>query len=284
MSKYEVVISPEERHIRYQARQTRLIQAGAKVGLALYDFLKEFHDMHESKDYEGEGFSSFEEYTKSTLGIAKSQAYTYLKLYESFSKDFFISTGKIGVTKLELLAKLPEEEARYFVEQHDVDNISTKEIKRTLATYQDKKDEAPEQVVSEEPIVEIVKESIEVDSFGSFIRSRRLDKGYSLRDMASLLDMPFTTYRHTENGFRSLLGKKQSFYDGLIRILELSEAEVKEMYEWVDKDCIKRKKLAPDLVEFATENPIMNQILRTAMDRNASSSKLQNILKQLQAL
>lgn len=102
--------------------------------------------------------------------------------------------------------------------------------------------------------------------------------------MANLLNMPFTTYRHTENGFRSLLGKKKNFYDGLIRILELSEAEVKEMYEWVDNDCIRRKKLAPDLVAYATENPILNNILRAAKDSNVSESKLEKILKQLQAV
>lgn len=284
MSKYNIV-SFEERHKRYIARQNRIIQAGAKVGLSLYEFLKEFYEMHDSKDYETEGFDSFEEYSKATLGIKKSQAYTYLKLYERFSKDFFISSGKIGVTKLELLSRLSEEEAKYFVEQHDVDNISAKEIKRTLATYHDKKEKTSETVVPEEnPIIEIVRESIPVDSFGSFIKSKRLDKGYSLRDMAKKLNMPWQTYQHVESGYRSLLGKPQSFYDGLIQILELSVDEIKEMYSWADQDCIKRKKLAPDLVAYATENPIVNEILRAAKDSRVSESKLQNILKQIKAL
>lgn len=263
MSKYEV-ISFEEQH-------NKIVQAAAKVGLYLYEFCKALSDMKESKAYEAAGYDSFE-------------AYTYVKLANQYSKDFFQSTGNIGVTKLELLAKLPEEEASAFIQENRIEDMSIKEVKRTLATYQDKKEEASETIASKEPIVEIVRESISVDSFGSFIKSKRLDKGYSIRDMANLLNMPFTTYRHTENGFRSLLGKKKSFYDGLIRILELSEAEVKEMYERVDKDCIRRKKLAPDLVAYATENPLLNNILRAAKDSNASESKLEKILKQLQAV
>lgn len=99
-----------------------------------------------------------------------------------------------------------------------------------------------------------------------------------------MLDIPFTTYRHAESGFRGLLGKKHSFYEGLIQVLELSTEEIKEMYLWVDKDCIRRKKLSPDIVEYATSNPIVNDILRAAKDGNVSKSKLEKILMQLQAL
>ena len=160
--------------------------------------------------------------------------------------------------------------------------MTVKAIKKSLVSYQNEKNEDP--IVSESTLAEIIRESIPVDSFGSFVKSKRLDKGYSLRDMAIKLGMPIPTYKHVEFGDRSLLGKNQSFYDGLIQVLELSADEIKEMYSWADQDCIRRKKLAPDLVEYATENPLINDILRAAKDRKVSSSKLQNILKQLQAL
>lgn len=276
MSKYEVV-SFEEQH-------NKIVQAAAKVGLYLYEFCKALSDMKDSKAYETAGYSSFEDYTLRALNIKKSQAYTYVKLAEKYSKDFFQSTGNIGVTKLELLAKLPEEEATAFIQENHIEDMSVKEVKRTLATYQDKKEEALETIAPEEPIIEIVRESIKVDSFGSFIKSKRLDKGYNIRSMAMKLNMPWQTYQHVESGYRGLLGKKQSFYDGLIQVLELSTDEIKEMYMWADQDCIRRKKLAPDLVEYATANPLINDILRAAKERNVSLSKLQNILKQLQAL
>ena len=179
---------------------------------------------------------------------------------------------------------LPEAEATAFIQEHHIEDMSVKEVKRTLATYQDKKEEALEVTGSEEPIVEIVRESIKVDSFGSFVKSKRLDKGYSLKTMAIKLDMPYQTYQHVESGYRGLLGKNQSFYDGLIKVLELSAAEIKELYMWADRDCIRRKKLAPDLVAYATENPLINDILRAAKENKVSSSKLQNIFKQLKTL
>ncbi|MDE7264516.1 MAG: hypothetical protein K2N64_07630 [Anaeroplasmataceae bacterium] len=276
MSKYDVV--------SFQEQHNKILQAARKVGLYLYEFCKALYDMKASKAYETAGYSSFEDYTLNALNIKKSQAYTYIKLAENYSEEFFQSTGKIGVTKLEILSKLPEEEATAFLQEHHIEDMSVKEVKRTLASYQDKKEEAPAGTVLEEPIIDIVKKSIPVDSFGSFIKLKRLDKGYSKGQMARALKMPWQTYSDVETGHRGLLGKPQSFYDRLIQVLELSADEMKEMYKWVDKDCIRRKKLAPDLVTYATENPLVNQILRTAMDRNASLSKLQNILKQLQAL
>ncbi len=277
MSKYEVV-SFKEQH-------NKIVQAAAKVGLYLYEFCKALNEMKISKAYETAGYSSFEDYTLRALNMKKSQAYTYLKLAENYSEEFFQSTGKIGVTKLELLSKLPEEEATAFIQEHHIEDMSVKEVKRTLASYQDKQEEITETVVPEEdPIVEIVRESIPVDSFGSFIKSKRLNKGYSLKAMAAKLNMPWQTYQHVESGYRSLLRKKPSFYEAIIQTLELSADEIKEMYMWADKDCLKRKKLAPDLVEYATENPIVNDILRAAKGSNVSTAKLQNILKQLKAL
>lgn len=81
MSKYEV-ISFEEQH-------NKIVQAAAKVGLYLYEFCKALSDMKESKAYEAAGYSSFEDYTLRALNIKKSQAYTYVKLANQYSKDFF---------------------------------------------------------------------------------------------------------------------------------------------------------------------------------------------------
>lgn len=276
MSKYEM-ISFEEQH-------KKIVNAARKVGLYLYEFCKALLDMKESKAYETAGYGSFEDYTYRALNIKKTQAYVYIKLAENYSEEFFQSTEKIGVTKLELLSKLPEKDATAFIKENHIEDMSVKEVKRTLATYQDKKEETPKVEVSEEAIVEIVRESIKVDSFGSFVKSKRLDKGYSLKSMANMLNIPWQTYQHVESGYRSLLGKNQSFYDGLIQVLELSKDEIKQMYKWADQDCIKRKKLAPDLVKFATDNPLVNEILRVAKNSKVSTSKLHSILNQLQAL
>lgn len=274
MSSYDIV--------SFQEQHNKIVQAAAKVGLYLYEFCKALNDMKESKSYETAGYSSFEDYTLRALNIKKSQAYTYVKLANQYSKDFFQSTGNIGVTKLELLAKLPEAEATAFIQENHIEYMSVKEVKRTLATYQDKKEEDP--TPPEEPVLEIVRESIPIDSFGSFIKSKRIEKGYSKGQMARALNMPWQTYSDVETGHRGLLGKKQNFYSSIIEVLELSQEEIKELYSWADQECIKRKKLAPDIVEYATTNPIVSQILREAKDNHFSTDQLEKVLKQLQAV
>lgn len=274
MSTYDIV--------SFQEQHNKIVQAAAKVGLYLYEFCKALSDMKESKAYETAGYSSFEDYTLRALNIKKSQAYTYVKLANQYSKDFFQSTGNIGVTKLELLAKLPEAEATAFIQKNHIEYMSVKEMKRTLATYQDKKEEDP--TVPEEAVLEIVRESIPVDSFGSFIKSKRIEKGYSKGQMARSLNMPWQTYSDVETGHRGLLGKKQNFYSSIIEVLELSKEEIKELYSWADKECIKRNKLAPDIVEYATTNPIVSQILRVVKDNHFSTDKLEKVLKQLEAV
>lgn len=274
MSKYDVV--------SYDETHGKIVTALVGEFISKYIVGQGLIVMNESKAYKQKGFASFEEYTWETLKMKKSQAYSYMKVAKKYSEEFLQLNGSIGVTKLELLAKLPEAEVKNFIEMHNVESMSVKEVKKTLESYQNKKVEDP--AGSEESTIEIIRESIPVDSFGSFIKSKRLSKGYSLVNMAIKLNMPWQTYQHVESGYRGLLGKKQNFYDGLIQVLELSADEIKKMYMWADQDCIRRKKLAPDLVEYATANPLINDILRAAKESKASSSKLQNILKQLQAV
>lgn len=220
-----------------------------------------------------------EEEAKFLIPIIEKEYKMFEELSQYFKDDASSSLKDRWHT---ILAKLPEEEATAFIQENRIEDMSVKEVKRTLATYQDKKEEDP--TAPEEPILEIVRESIPVDSFGAFIKSKRLDKGYSKKETAKRIGIPVSTYSDAETGHRSLVGKNQSFYNSLIQVLKLSKEEIKELYSWADKECSKRKKLANDLVEYAVDNPIVSQILRVAKDNHFSTDKLEKILKQLQAV
>ena len=85
--------------------------------------------MNEEKLYEAGGYASFEEYTERAVGLKKSQAYKYIKALDTFGEEFFHSSGKIGITKISLLAGLTEDERKEIAETTDVESASVRELK-----------------------------------------------------------------------------------------------------------------------------------------------------------
>lgn len=270
--------------ISFNEQHEKIVKAAAKVGLYLYEFCKALAEMKDSRAYEAAGYLSFEDYTLNALKIKKSQAYTYVKLAETYSKEFFQSTGNIGVTKLELLAKLPEEEVTAFINDNNISDMNVKTLKRTIASYQDTKATKIIQNEVEEEIVEIVRTSYPISSFGTFVRSKRLDKGFTLTALAKILGISIQCLNNLESGRTGLSLKKQSFYDDLIRALELTKDEVSELYYWKEEEFITRKILDPELKKYASGNKLITEVLRTALNSNVSDKKLTKILKMLQTV
>ncbi len=270
--------------ISFNEQHEKIIKAQAKVGLYLYEFCQALAKMKESKAYLYAGYETFEEYTLNALNIKKSQAYTYVKLAETYSKEFFQSTGNIGVTKLELLTKLKEDEAKAFINENNICDMNVKSLKRTIATYQDLK---VSKKISDEPdsvVIQIVRDSYPITSFGTFVRYKRLDKGFSLTSLAKLLGVSIQCLNNLESGRAGLSFKKQNFYDDLIKVLELSKEEAKEMYYWKDEEFITRKVLDPELKKYVSSNKLINEVLRTALNSKVSDDKLNKILKLLQTV
>ena len=55
----------------------------------LLQMAKGLKRMNDEKLFKAGGYSTFEEYTESALGIKKSQAYTYIKALDTLGEDFF---------------------------------------------------------------------------------------------------------------------------------------------------------------------------------------------------
>ncbi len=268
----------------FNEQHNKIIKAATKVGLYLYEFCKALSEMKDSKAYESAGYLSFEDYTLNALKIKKSQAYTYVKLAESFSKEFFQSTGNIGVTKLELLSKLPEEEIKAFINDNDISDMNVKTLKRTIANYKDSKVDKIIQDYPKDEIVEIIRNSYPISSFGTFVRSKRLDKGFTLTELARTLGISVQCLNNLESGRSGLSSKKRGFYEDLIRILELTKEEVKEFYYWKEEDFITRRVLDPELKKYVSSNKLINEVLRTALNTKVSDEKIAKILKILQTV
>lgn len=98
----------------------------------LLQMAKGLKRMNDEKLFKAGGYSTFEEYTESALGIKKSQAYTYIKALDTLGEDFFQLTGKIGITKISLLADLTETEREELTQTTDVESTTVKELKAKI--------------------------------------------------------------------------------------------------------------------------------------------------------
>lgn len=97
--------------------------------------------MRDEKLYTAAGFNNFGDYVENAVGIKERQAYNYIKVYEELPKEFLQSNAKIGVTKLSLLASLPNDEREEIVENSDIESISVRELKERIKELEAKNEQ-----------------------------------------------------------------------------------------------------------------------------------------------
>jgi len=98
--------------------------------------------MRDDKLYAEAGFDTFEDYTENAVGLKRRQAYNYIKVIETFGEEFVQSTAqKIGITKLELLTRLTEDEREQIVVKGKVEDESVKELKKRIKALENEREE-----------------------------------------------------------------------------------------------------------------------------------------------
>ena len=147
----------------YIALHNQIIAHGRNACESILCMSQDLKRMNTEKLYEAGGFTSFEEYAEKAVGLKKSQAYKYISAYDSLGEEFFHSNGKLGITKINLLAGLTEDERTALQEQTDVESATVRELKEQIAQLRGELDEkdrqinemewnaAAEQVVSDVP-------------------------------------------------------------------------------------------------------------------------------------
>lgn len=115
------------------------IFATAKVAAsALADMAKSLKQMRDEELYKELGFNSFGEYVEKNgdYSFKERQAYTYIKAYEELGSSFLQSNAELGITKLELLTKIPSYERQDFIENNEVTEKSVKELEELIKANQ----------------------------------------------------------------------------------------------------------------------------------------------------
>ena len=106
------------------------------------------------------------------------------------------------------------------------------------------------------------------NNFVEFIAQKRIEKGITLRDMASRLGGTAPYLSDVEKDRRNPFDMDKLTL--LATILQLSPEENAQMLDLVGK---KRNSVAPDLPEYIMERDYVSAALRTARDLNAGEEE-----------
>lgn len=85
--------------------------------------------MRDERLYIELGYSAFEDYTENAVGLKRSQAYDYIRALESLGVDVFKSASKFGISKVKVLCAFSSVEAKNFISENNIDEITVKELK-----------------------------------------------------------------------------------------------------------------------------------------------------------
>ena len=136
MSINELIVKNEseltEKQQEFLKLHSNIISAGVLISNGLIDLAQNLKKMKDEKLYLEAGYSSFENYTELACGIKQRQAYNYIKILDSFDNSFLHSNAKIGITKLSLLAGLPEDSKGKLIENIDIENTSVSKLKEEI--------------------------------------------------------------------------------------------------------------------------------------------------------
>lgn len=123
----------------------RRIKVSAQLAQqSLYDMCTAIKEMRDTKLYKELGYGNFEDYCEQEVGIKHSQAYRFISVAEKFDVNSFPSMGKIGMTKLSLLAELDEPTRTEIIENTDLENTTVRELKGRIKTLEQQAEAAEE--------------------------------------------------------------------------------------------------------------------------------------------
>jgi DNA repair exonuclease SbcCD ATPase subunit len=113
----------------------RIMANGKIVQTALIDMCKDLKEMRDRSLYSELGYDSFEDYAEQACGIRQRQAYSYISAYEKLGANYIEENSHLGITKLELISQISSYEREEFLQEVDVEDVSTRELKKQVEEF-----------------------------------------------------------------------------------------------------------------------------------------------------
>ena len=126
----------------------RRIKTSAQLAQqSLYDMCMGFKEMRDSRLYKELGYSDFGEYCEQETGMKRSNVYNYIVVVEKLPTDFVQSIGqRVGMTKLQLLTTINDEQRETITETTDIENTTVKELKAKIDSVKKQNDALHEEM------------------------------------------------------------------------------------------------------------------------------------------
>ena len=115
------------------------------------------------------------------------------------------------------------------------------------------------------------------ETFGKFIREKRLERGLTLRGLAARLDLSPVYMSNIETDRRA--APTQEHLDRLAAELSLSKEERERMLDLAAKS--KTQRVSADLPDYIMERDIVRAALRTAKEVDATDEEWQEFIDRL---
>lgn len=106
-----------------------IIQQGTVAAQALMRMCQGLKKMRDEKLFRSLGYDDFDTYCEEMAHIRARQAYNYIATFERVGEEFLQSNASLGITKLELISRLPGDVAAEITEDGSAEKMSVREIK-----------------------------------------------------------------------------------------------------------------------------------------------------------
>ena len=134
-------IPEEKRAAAAKDLHERILGDTGRVVVALCDLCEKLKVMRDEKLWKEMGAESFDAYVEEQVGIKSRQAYNYIATYERLGRTALQSNAHLGITKLQLLTEVSDVRRAEFVEEHDLEGMSVREIKELVAKSKQQADQ-----------------------------------------------------------------------------------------------------------------------------------------------
>ena len=114
-------------------------------------------------------------------------------------------------------------------------------------------------------------------TFGSYVREKRMARGLSLRSLAAKLEVSPVYMSNMENDRRPAPAKEK--LDHLIEILSLRQEDVERLLDLAARS--RTRQVSADLPEYIMERDIVRAALRTAKEVDATDEEWQEFINRI---
>lgn len=109
-----------------------IMRSGAAAASFLVEMCKGLKKMRDDRLYRSLGYDDFDVYCEDMAHIRARQAYNYIATYERLGDEFLQSNAQLGITKLELISRLPGDVIADITEDGSASEMSVRDIKALI--------------------------------------------------------------------------------------------------------------------------------------------------------